>query len=212
MQGQEELCSTQSTQEWCSVRFQIRQQRGTSAQRNSNGLFSHYQRGVTSSSDLREIQIQEKWLLLQRTLRPGQNGWNKSQSPSWTVAFSLRLAQMPTSCRQLYLGHQWMPPVAERTRTSGMNEPCVADPLFICSLLLPLMMAVDRVKWNFWFDSVKCWAEHHHIKECLSKITMPIYQVRLGDLIWGGVATSHRLLWRHPFHSVSGGDGEWLSC
>ena len=52
VRGQRSIVLRQTTQELC-LPFQIRQQRGASAQSNDNGPLPHYGRGASSSSDFR---------------------------------------------------------------------------------------------------------------------------------------------------------------
>ena len=52
VRGQRSIVLCQTTQELC-LPFQIRQQRGASAQSNDNGPLLHYGRGASSSSDFR---------------------------------------------------------------------------------------------------------------------------------------------------------------
>ena len=53
MQGQRSFVLCKVHRSGAQLHFQIRQQRNTSVQRKDSGLFPHYQRGATSSSDFR---------------------------------------------------------------------------------------------------------------------------------------------------------------
>ena len=107
------LCYTKVHRCGAQLHFQVRQQRGTSLQKNNNGLFPHYRGGARSSSDFR---FNRNSHFFNR-----QDGTN-SYFPPNTLSLSLSNMHMATEVKTIQLkSHLLQSPLHAEYTTDGME-------------------------------------------------------------------------------------------